>query len=128
MSTRLAARIGDKSLFTHYAYVSKVAFFMLFPFTPSSDQSEPINRQIRNRKKYAKPQLMKMFLIPGRHGEKGNALREVYHLTRHRWQALFHRAGWKVKRFPGRLFYTSFFGVRHRFVDPVPALAELRFR
>ena len=99
---------------THYIYVSKVAFFMLFPVMRTGDQSEPVNRQIQNRKKYTRPQLLKMFLIPGRHGENGNALSEVYHFSRHRWQALFHKAGWNVKRFPNRLFYTSFsvFGTR----------------
>ncbi len=47
-------------------------------------------------------------LLPGRHGEVGNAMGEILRFSRRRWIKLFQGTGWKVSQAqPSRLFYTG---------------------
>ncbi len=48
-------------------------------------------------------------LIPPRHGEVGNAITEMYHFSKSKWQRLFRRTGWKIEKYStNQLFYTGY--------------------
>jgi SAM-dependent methyltransferase len=57
----------------------------------------------------SKPQLLSRILWSPRHGEKGNALSEVWQFSRWSWTRFFERTGWQVlSRYPNGLFYTGY--------------------
>lgn len=47
-------------------------------------------------------------IFPGRHGERGNVITELYLFSRFSWNKLFARTGWTVQAIsPAGLFYTG---------------------
>jgi SAM-dependent methyltransferase len=52
--------------------------------------------------------VLKSLVWPGRHGETGNMLTELYYFSRRHWQYVFEKSGWRVEHvFTNRLFYTG---------------------
>lgn len=52
---------------------------------------------------------LKLWGVPGRHGERGSWLTEQYLFSRFSWLKLFRRTGWEIKACrPARLFYTGY--------------------
>lgn len=49
------------------------------------------------------------YLKSSPHGERGNAVTEIYFLSRPYWVSLFRKMGWALKGcYPNRLFYTGY--------------------
>lgn len=58
---------------------------------------------------------IKLHAFPPRHGVRGNALSEMYYFSRHGWNRVFKKTGWKVeKRSSNALFYTGHLFLRKR--------------
>ena len=54
-------------------------------------------------------QLLSRVLWSPRHGEKGNALSELWHFSRHAWTGFFVSTGWQILAcYPNGLFYTGY--------------------
>ena len=63
----------------------------------------------RAAKRRSKVQLLSRILCAPRHGERGNALSEVWHFSRFGWTRHFRRSGWRIiSRAPNRLYYTGY--------------------
>ena len=57
---------------------------------------------------YSASYVLRRELTPGRHGERGNALSELYYFSKDHWKHVFEEQGFEVFRTePNRLFYTS---------------------
>jgi hypothetical protein len=60
-------------------------------------------------RKRTKAQLLLRILWSPRHGERGNALSEIWHFSRHSWTRFFERTGWHVLAcYPNGLYYTGY--------------------
>jgi SAM-dependent methyltransferase len=97
----------------HYPYIARrlVEHFSRGE-QQSSDHTAPTGRTGGG---YRVTFALKRALISHRDGEVGNALTEIYHFSRWRWQKLFRSTGWKIEsRVSNRLFYTAYYllGIR----------------
>jgi SAM-dependent methyltransferase len=54
-------------------------------------------------------ELLSRIAVSPRHGEKGNALSELWHFSRFGWAHHFQQTGWRIlSRYPNRLHYTGY--------------------
>jgi SAM-dependent methyltransferase len=97
---------------SHYLFLVKFVLLLLRP--QPQDVDGVASRNVRNwegRKRESWAQILRRTLrltLPARHGERGNALSEVYWFSRAYWVPLFRRAGFVVeRRRPLHLFYTG---------------------
>lgn len=68
----------------------------------------PNNEAHQIRRSSKLKQLIKL-LHPSRHGEKGNLISEHYYFSYRGWRAVFHNAGWTIKKHSyNHLFYTGY--------------------
>jgi SAM-dependent methyltransferase len=93
---------------THYAWLIKAGLGLMrskFGQTSSNDAQVAARAAPRRSMLWL---FLRVFWSP-RHGEKGNALSELYRFSRFRWTRLFQQTGWDVlARYPNRLYYTGY--------------------
>lgn len=83
------------------------------PYEPAPALQQRMLRRLRLLRRLGAPT----------HGEKGNALSEIYYFSRYRWKPLFERAGFSVVGcHPNKLFYTGY----SLFGDALPISARRR--
>ncbi len=96
----------------HYIYIPKLAFSILFSkfdmfLTKNNTGTESNKNTPLNTHSLA--DVIRKTLLPSRHGELGNSLTELYYFSRFRWNNLFTRNGWKIKKHAfNNLTYTGY--------------------
>ena len=92
----------------HYPWLAKSAANLIgsrLGWGASSD----VHTVARAASRRSKVQLLSLIVVSPRHGEKGNALSEVWHFSRFGWGRHFQQTGWRIlSRYPNRLYYTGY--------------------
>ena len=92
----------------HYPWLAKTAIQMVRD-RGRPNPSEDAAIVSRAAQKLSKSALLQRVVLSPKHGEKGNALSEIWHFSRFSWTPFFQKAGWLVlSRYPNRLFYTGY--------------------
>ena len=97
----------------HYPFIFKtiiqIVYSKIMSVESHGNYNEVKSDQMDQMKFLSKKELIKNFLYPRRHGEKGNAVSELYYFSRYRWNTFFKNTEWKVKcYFSTNLFYTAY--------------------
>lgn len=96
------------TLLAHYPWLAKVAASLIeskFGWSKSRD-TELIARASSRR---SKSQLLSRILLSPRHGERGNALSEIWLFSRFGWAHVFQQTNWTIlAHYPNHLFYTGY--------------------
>jgi SAM-dependent methyltransferase len=95
----------------HYPFILKAATRILLnkllAVQRDMDEVQAVVATQINR--LSKTEIIGKIVFPPRHGERGNALSEIYYFNRTRWRQSFEKAGWQIERvFPNKLFYTGY--------------------
>lgn len=95
------------SIITHYPFVIRTALrYLGIGSTRGAESATAVSRARSRNTSWA---LTKKILLAPRHGERGNALSEVWLFSKLRWCRLFEKSGWSVERtIPLHLFYTGY--------------------
>jgi len=100
------------TILTHYCFVFTSVIKILrnrICINSKKEMNIELSRVFDRATRQSRIQLVRKVLFPSRHGEAGDALTEVYYLSRHRWIKLFKTSGWEVRKVvPNRLFYTGY--------------------
>jgi len=96
------------TLLAHYPWLAKAAAKLIgtrFGWNESPD-SQIVTRASSRR---STSQLLSRILLSPRHGERGNAVSELWLFSRFGWMRLFRRTGWRIlAHYPNRLWYTGY--------------------
>lgn len=90
---------------TYYVNLARFALHKLTQTTIPASPAPPTSHE-----EPAVPKKSKLrYLIPNRHGEKGNAFSEIYYFSRFAWKKLFMAEGWTISKHATiHLFYTGY--------------------
>ena len=89
----------------HYLFVVRTGLGMLGFASKSNDKV----LRASARRTYPLSTLLAKAVFPPRHGERGNAITELWTFSRWGWLKLFARTGWLVESYkPVKLFYTGY--------------------
>jgi len=96
---------------THYLYAVKVLFLLRRSGAGDGDCITDAHlRRLRAGGPQAALATALRRVLPQRHGERGNALSEVWYFSRWWWRARFQGTGWRhVATVPNRLAYSGYF-------------------
>lgn len=93
----------------HYAFVARAALVLVGAWSERETEPAIALATARARTRNTAWSLARKVVFPPRHGERGNAVSEVWFFSRLRWRRLFARRGWMVERaISMRLFYTGY--------------------
>ena len=98
------------TIVNHYPYILKKAVDRVFSSAPSvgdatkQNKTHEVTQVTRDNLK-----VLTYSLFPPRHGERGNAIAELFLFSRFSWLPLFDKTGWTVRKYyPVRLFYSGY--------------------
>lgn len=90
---------------SHYVFIVRMVL-TLFGFRKCITDANLIEHKRANR---SIANLIRKTLFSPRHGERGNAVLELWLFSRYDWRRLFRQTNWHIEReIPLRLFYTGY--------------------
>jgi len=97
---------------THYPGIFMIITSKIKTKLMHKTQNKQIKLKIfKSKKKYS----LFSIISPKGHGERGNAISELYYFSKWCWSSLFKRNNWNIQRYTtNKLFYTGYSILNHR--------------